>query len=162
MDWEGGTIGAIVPALMGHGEAGRASPWPFFFAHVVDPIADVSARRNSHERQPPEHRLGGCFRCWHARGHRCAKRTVGRSTLPSRTSVIGRPVFESYSSAGIDAQVVVEAGRDIVGRDSFVSRARRGVIAFPDHLTATNRTAGHQHEHAAGIVVAAAFGTPRD
>ena len=26
MDWEGGTIGAIVPALMGHGEAGRASP----------------------------------------------------------------------------------------------------------------------------------------
>ena len=29
MDWEGGTIGAIVPALMGHGEAGRASPWPF-------------------------------------------------------------------------------------------------------------------------------------
>jgi len=31
MDWEGGTIGAIVPALMGHGEAGRASPWPFSF-----------------------------------------------------------------------------------------------------------------------------------
>ncbi|MEC8475669.1 MAG: hypothetical protein VXZ38_13525 [Planctomycetota bacterium] len=30
MDWEGGTIGAIVPALMGYGEAGRASPWPFF------------------------------------------------------------------------------------------------------------------------------------
>lgn len=30
MDWEGGTIGVIVPALMGHGEAGRASPWPFF------------------------------------------------------------------------------------------------------------------------------------
>ncbi len=29
MDWEGGTIGAIVPAMMGHGEAGRASPWPF-------------------------------------------------------------------------------------------------------------------------------------
>ena len=31
MDWEGGTIGAIVPALMGHGEAGRASPWPFSY-----------------------------------------------------------------------------------------------------------------------------------
>jgi hypothetical protein len=29
MDWEGGTNGAIVPALMGYGEAGRASPWPF-------------------------------------------------------------------------------------------------------------------------------------
>lgn len=26
MDWEGGTVGAVVPALMGHGEAGRASP----------------------------------------------------------------------------------------------------------------------------------------
>ncbi len=35
MDWEGGTIGAIVPALMGHGEAGRASPWPFFFADAA-------------------------------------------------------------------------------------------------------------------------------
>jgi len=31
MDWEGGTIGTIVPELMGCGEAGRASPWPFFF-----------------------------------------------------------------------------------------------------------------------------------
>ncbi|TWT82836.1 hypothetical protein CA13_42990 [Planctomycetes bacterium CA13] len=35
MDWEGGTIGVIVPALMGHGEAGRASPWPFFFGHSL-------------------------------------------------------------------------------------------------------------------------------
>ena len=35
MDWEGGTIGAIVPALMGHGEAGRASPWPFSFSMAL-------------------------------------------------------------------------------------------------------------------------------
>ena len=40
MDWEGGTIGAIVPALMGYGEAGRASPWPFFMhAAQADLIA---------------------------------------------------------------------------------------------------------------------------
>ena len=35
MDWEGGTIGAIVPALMGYGEAGRASPWPFFMRKAL-------------------------------------------------------------------------------------------------------------------------------
>ena len=34
MDWEGGTNGAFVPHLMGHGEAGRASPWPFFYALI--------------------------------------------------------------------------------------------------------------------------------
>ena len=41
MDWEGGTIGAIVPALMGYGEAGRASPWPFFMRNALQ--ADLIA-----------------------------------------------------------------------------------------------------------------------
>ncbi len=48
MDWEGGTIGAIVPALMGYGEAGRASPWPFFMRCSIclaDPIL-VKENRN--------------------------------------------------------------------------------------------------------------------
>ncbi|TWU39925.1 hypothetical protein Q31b_32410 [Novipirellula aureliae] len=55
MDWEGGTISVIVPALMGHVEAGRASTWPFFFA----PDDEDALLNASHPE--PEHE--GSIRC---------------------------------------------------------------------------------------------------
>ena len=89
MDWEGGTIGAIVPALMGHGEAGRASPWPFSFSQfpIVKP-----------KKQPPMQSIDGC-RCFVSE---LAVDYENNSLmiLPSRTRVIGRPVLVSYSMVG--------------------------------------------------------------
>ena len=62
MDWEGGTIGAIVPALMGHGEAGRASPWPFSFGRqrFSANACGVQVSGSSTEKPPGNHTTGGC------------------------------------------------------------------------------------------------------
>jgi hypothetical protein len=191
MDWEGGTIGAIVPALMGHGEAGRASPWPFSF------LCDDSKTNNQENRhqkgQPPKHCFGGCFSL------RLGKQRAGNSCPvslrfitterdgydPSATLISGTMLdcgrsgeqllnhaavaYESDRTArvrvvfkhGIDPKVVIEAGSDIIRRDPLVSRSGSGIIAFPNDLTATNGTACHQHEHAAGVVVSAPFGAAR-
>ncbi len=47
MDWEGGTMGAIVLAMMGHVEAGRASSWPFTCAGNLIDNGDSGTTRNS-------------------------------------------------------------------------------------------------------------------
>jgi hypothetical protein len=90
MDWEGGTNGAIVPALMGHGEAGRASPWPFSCADVLD-LHPKAPTQNSRRRK-----LRRLFLLSVTERYENSCCTM----LPSRTKVMGRPVVESYSSVG--------------------------------------------------------------
>lgn len=59
---------------------------------------------------------------------------------------------------GIDAEIRVKGGGHIVWADALVGRFASGIVAFADNLAAAYATASHEHEHAAGIVVAASFG----
>ena len=58
----------------------------------------------------------------------------------------------------VDAERRVERRGHVVGREAFVLRGRGRLVRFAEHLAALHAAAGHQHEHAPRIVVAAAFG----
>ncbi len=111
MDWEGGTIGAIVPALMGHGEAGRASPWPFSFSQfpIVKPkktAADAEHRRLSLF----------CFRV----GSGLREQFFDDTPVTHQGDRTARAGVVFHG--GIDPEVVVEACCNVIWRDSLVSR----------------------------------------
>ena len=110
MDWEGGTIGAIVPALMGHGEAGRASPWPFFFANAAIRCVRVNSKKQKNGRPSI---------AWATVFFLDAEDISLREELVDHIAVAdqgdGATRIRVVLKAGIDAQVVVEAGSDIVG-----------------------------------------------
>jgi len=45
----------------------------------------------------------------------------------------------------VDAERVVKGGRDLVGRDRFVRGSHAVVVAGPQHLSAEDAAAGHEH-----------------
>ena len=56
----------------------------------------------------------------------------------------------------VDAQRVVQRSRDVVWRVAFlVLRQSRQFVGLAKNLTAFDAATGHQHEHAARVVVAA-------
>ena len=112
MDWEGGTIGAIVPALMGHGEAGRASPWPFSFQQfpilkTKETAADAVHRRLS-------------LLCL-AVGGGLREQFLDDAPVTHQSDRTARAAVVLHG--GIDSEVVVEACRNVIWRDSLVSWA---------------------------------------
>ena len=58
----------------------------------------------------------------------------------------------------IDAECSKERGGNVFRLNQVMLGAGGFFIALADHLTTLNRSAAHQHEHAARIMIASAFG----
>lgn len=109
MDWEGGTIGAIVPALMGHGEAGRASPWPFFFDSACCKHPDLSPETKETAADTAYRRL--CL-SYPATGCGLREQVLDYPAVShqgDRSASVG-VVFHGW----IDTEVVIETRRNVI------------------------------------------------